>query len=168
MITQFTQRAIKRVVLLFAVLLIAGCSTSREIVDTGREILDFDTSAKLTFKADSNVNLDYDGRPSPLVIRVFKLADNRQFEREDFLSLYEQADKRLGDDLQGTIKLKEIAPGEQRNESIELLPETRFLGVLAEYSDFEDAKTMLVLPIRAHNKNDFTVLVNQSGLNQAE
>ncbi|WP_281647717.1 type VI secretion system lipoprotein TssJ [Parendozoicomonas sp. Alg238-R29] len=145
---------------IFLVVFITGCST-------GREVLNFDTLAELQISATNDINLDDDGRPSPLVIRVFKLADARQFEREDFLALYEQAEDRLGRDLLGTVKLKEIAPGENRLEEIELTPEVRYLGVMAEYSRYGDTKTMLVLPVRAHYGNDFSVIADERGLAQS-
>ncbi|CAM3827545.1 type VI secretion system lipoprotein TssJ [Parendozoicomonas haliclonae] len=143
------------------VLLVAGCSTSREV-------LDFDTLAELQINATTDVNKDDDGRPSPLVIRVFKLADARQFEREDFLALYEQAEDRLGRDLLGTIQLKEIAPGENRLEEIELTPEVKFLGIMAEYSRYGESRTTLVLPVRAHYGNDFVVVADDRGLAQGK
>ncbi|MCL6269347.1 type VI secretion system lipoprotein TssJ [Sansalvadorimonas sp. 2012CJ34-2] len=143
------------------VVVIWGCSTTREY-------LDFDTLAELEFQAARNVNLDDDGRPSPLVIRVFKLADSRQFEREDFLALYENAEERLGNDLLGAIQLKEIAPGENRLEAIELTPEVHYLGIIAEYARYGEAKTMLLVPIDAHYSNDFTVVANDKGLALAD
>ncbi len=141
------------------VLLVTGCSTSREV-------LNFDTSAELNLQAASDVNLDADGRPSPLVIRIFKLTDARQFEREDFLTLYEQAEDRLGKDLLGTVQLKELAPGENRLETFELTPDIRYLGILAEYSRYDETRTMLVLPVSAHYSNDFSLVASEKGLSQ--
>ncbi|WP_161787497.1 type VI secretion system lipoprotein TssJ [Endozoicomonas numazuensis] len=154
-------KPIKLLTSLVFIALITGCSTSREV-------LNFDTSAELSLQAASDVNLDSDGRPSPLVIRIFKLSDARQFEREDFLTLYEQAEDRLGKDLIGTVQLKELAPGENRLETFELTPDIRYLGILAEYSRYDETTTMLVLPVSAHYSNDFSLIASEKGLSEQQ
>ncbi|BFM16827.1 hypothetical protein R50073_30100 [Maricurvus nonylphenolicus] len=130
--------------------LVVGCQATRRT-------LNFDTTAQLKLTAFEDVNPDRDNRSSPIVIRVFKLADARQFKREDFLNLYENADERLGNDLLDTVILKELAPGEERIELLELTPEVRYLGLMAEYVRYQDANAILVLPIEDHNKNKFEV-----------
>ena len=159
---------IQRMFAVFMVVLLAGCSSTKGVVDSGREFLDFDTVVELQLQADESVNLDDDGRPSPLVVRVFKLADDRQFQREDFLSLYESAGERLGRDLIGEVQLKEIAPGELRLEKLELTSDVRYIGVMAEYSRYTETTNLLVLPVRAHNDSEYKVLASQYGLKQAQ
>ena len=156
----------RRSLLLAIILVLTGCSTGRNIADGGRKFLDFDTLVELQISADESLNLDHDGRPSPLVIRVFKLADARQFQREDFLSLYQQAESRLGNDYMGSVRLKELAPGEARLESIPLSEDVNFLGIMAEYSRYDQTRNMLVLPIRAHSRNSFEILASSDGLLQ--
>lgn len=134
--------------------LVIGCQATRRT-------LNFDTTAQLKLTAFEDVNPDRDNRSSPIVIRVFKLADARQFKREDFLNLYENADERLGNDLLDTVILKELAPGEERIELLELTPEVRYLGLMAEYVRYQDANAILVLPIEDHNRNRFEVNVHR-------
>jgi len=136
---------------------IAGCSTTRKT-------LNFDTSAKLYFSVAEDVNPDLDDRPSPVVVRLFKLVDERQFKRESFLTLYEDAPARLGKDLLGSVRLKEFTPGEERVEKIELTPETQYLGLMAEFSRYEDAESLLVVPIKDHKTNRIRILVNRQSL----
>jgi len=118
-----------------------------------RELLDIDTTIKMTIAASEDVNPDIEGRPSPIVISVFALADDRQFKREDFLSLYENPADRLGSDLLNSYQLKEFSPGETREELITLKPETRYIGIMAAYAQYDQAKALLVLPITAHKTN---------------
>ncbi|MET4696844.1 type VI secretion system lipoprotein TssJ [Endozoicomonas lisbonensis] len=151
--------------MLMAVLL-AGCGTTEKVVDSGRELLNLDTRVALALEADESLNLDADERPSPLVIRIFKLADDRQFQREDFLTLYEDAGERLGRDLLGEVKLREIAPGEKRLETLELSAEVRFLGVMAEYSRYTETNNLLVLPVKAHSGSEYKISASQYGLKQ--
>lgn len=133
-----------------------------------RKGLNFDTSAVITLSADQNVNPDMDGRSSPVVIRVFKLTDARQFEREDFLNLYENADLRLGNDLVDTIILKELVPGETREEIIPLTEDIMYLGFLAEYMQYQKASSIVVIPIREHNKNTIEIIAHHLALVDAK
>jgi type VI secretion system protein VasD len=136
---------------------ITGCTKA---IHSTREVLNFDTSVELEFIASEELNPDADDRPSPLVITVFKLGDDHQFEREDFLNLYEQPRESLGPDLLGMLRLKEIAPGEKRTELLELSPEVHYLGLIAEYTQYERAKATLVLPITSHSSNEYELLLN--------
>jgi type VI secretion system protein VasD len=141
---------------LCAALLIAvsGCQTARRALDT-------ETAGAINFTIAKDVNPDSDNRPSPIVLTVYVLKDSRQFEREDFLSLYESATKRLGDDLVRTVRLREFVPGEKRTEKIPLDPSVKYLGVVAEYVQYDKAKTTLVLPIVEHKVNEFELHVDR-------
>ncbi|AMX03986.1 hypothetical protein A3224_01225 [Microbulbifer thermotolerans] len=132
------------------VLTVAACQATRRT-------LNFDTSLELTVRADRDVNPDNDGRASPVVVRVFMLADDRQFAREDFLNLYENAESRLGRDLIGTVVLKEFAPGEERVEKLELTPDVRYIGLLAEFVQYQRADALMLLPITDHSNNEYQV-----------
>lgn len=146
------------VALLVSVL--SGCQSARKA-------LDFDTSAEINFTALNNINPDSDGRASPVVIHVFKLADDRQFGREDFLSLYEGAEARLGKDLIGTVVLKELTPGETRAEIIGLAPEVKFIGLMAEFIQYRDAEALMVMPVLEHNQNVFNIAIDSNKLSVA-
>lgn len=136
----------KLFILAVIVISLAGCQATRRG-------LNLDTTAAVNVRVDSHVNPDLDDRSSPIVIRVFKLADARQFEREDFLNIYENPVDRLGKDLLGMLVLKELVPGEQRTENLSLTPDVRYLGFLAEYMQHDRANAMVVVPIEEHRKN---------------
>ncbi len=136
------------------IITISGCQATRRG-------LNFDTSAAVNLSAASDVNPDMDGRASPIVIRVFKLTDARQFQREDFLNLYENAEQRLGNDLIDIVVLKELVPGEARQELIPLDPEVRYLGFMAEYMQYQKSSPIIVVPIKDHNKNKIQVIADQ-------
>lgn len=138
-------------------LALAGC-------ETNRHRLDFDTSAAVNIRVDNHINPDLDDRSSPIVLRVFKLADARQFEREDFLNLYENPAERLGKDLLGLLVLKELVPGEHRTEHLELTPDVHYLGFLAEYMQHDRATAMLVIPMQTHRKNTVNLEVSYLSL----
>ena len=134
---------------LFALLLV-GCSSTREF-------LDIDTAATLNISTSKDLNPDSDGRASPIVLKVFALSDDRQFKREDFLSLYEDPAERLGSDLIDTFELKEFSPEETREEVLKLTPETRFIGIMAAYIQYDKAKALMILPITANKNNKYEI-----------
>ncbi|WKD50016.1 type VI secretion system lipoprotein TssJ [Microbulbifer spongiae] len=134
----------------FLVVTLAACQTTRRT-------LNLDTSVELSMDIREDVNPDDDGRASPVVVRIFMLADDRQFAREEFLNLYENAQSRLGKDLLDTVILKEFAPGEQRVEALALTPEVKYIGLLAEFVQYQRADALMVLPIVDHRKNAYQI-----------
>ena len=147
------QSLLKLLLVSVLVLLVSSCQTTRRT-------LNFETSVALAVDIKNDVNPDSDGRASPVVVRVFMLADDRQFAREDFLNLYENAQSRLGKDLINTVVLKEFAPGEQRVETLELAPEVKYIGLLAEFVRYQDADALMVLPITDHKENEYQVALS--------
>jgi len=129
-----------------------------------REKLDLTTSVELELKVSSTVNPDSDGRTSPVVLNLLYLKDNRQFEQEDFIALLESPEDRLGKDLIEKIRLKEFIPSEVR-EITYVLPEgVNYVGVIAEFIQYQDAQGKLILPIEGHSSNEFRVSVDKDSI----
>jgi type VI secretion system protein VasD len=134
--------------------LTAGCAWTRAK-------LDLDTSAFLSFKISPAVNPDSSDRASPIVLNLFYLTDNRQFEQEEFISLLQNPRDRLGKDLLDQVRLKEFIPGENRDEKFPLPHEVKYIGVVAEYVQYEQAQTKLLIPIEPHTENSHFVRVDK-------
>ena len=149
---------------LAGVALVALLLVSLTACQKTRQVLKVETSAVIDFVVSTDVNPDDDNRPSPLVIRVVELADARQFEREDLISLYENPAERLGTDYIDSIRLREFTPGETRSEVIELDDSVQYLGLIAEFSQYQDANATLSLPIVANKANRFTVNIQGTSL----
>ncbi|MCA0894679.1 type VI secretion system lipoprotein TssJ [Microbulbifer agarilyticus] len=156
-----TEQILKLVLVLLLAITLAACQTTRRT-------LNFDTSVALNLEIEQDVNPDNDGRASPVVVRVFMLADDRQFSREEFLNLYENAESRLGKDLIDTVILKEFAPGEQRLEELVLSPEVKYIGLLAEFVQYQRAEALMLLPITDHRKNDYAITLEGTRMLSAE
>ncbi len=89
--------------------------------------------------ASSDLNPDLQGRPSPLVVRIYALKSNDVFMNADFFSLYEQDESILGDTVIERKEL-EILPGQQITiEKREYSLDTRYIGVIAAYRDLDNA-----------------------------
>ncbi len=146
-------RLIPILLVLFAILA-TGCSTVGEIVDR-------DTTVTLNIIAATDVNPNEDGRASPVILNFYALENERQFEQEDFITLYQDPDSVLGRDLIFTTKFKEFTPGEDRVETLTLDNRTRYIGIMAEFIRYEDAATKIVMPIDAHTGNKLRVFIDR-------
>jgi len=94
-----------------------------------------------------DINPDEDQRSSPLVINVLLLADSRQFERENFINLFENTESRLGSDLIRKVRIKELIPGETRIEAFDISEQVKYIALVAEFSQYQRAKALLLIPM---------------------
>lgn len=142
---------------LLALALVGGCSSVRSTLRIA-------TKAELQIQVSDKVNPDDQGHASPIVLDVLELKSRRQFEQEDFLSLYRDAKGQLGKDLIRKVQLREFIPGEHRTETLKLNDDTRYLGIMAEYSRYDQATTKLILPIEPHATSNYQIEVQRLGL----
>ncbi len=134
--------------------LVSSCSTVGGVV--GR-----DTTVTLDIRTAIDINPNEDGRASPVILNFYALENERQFEQEDFIALYQDPDSVLGRDLIFTTKFKEFTPGEERTESLVVDDRTRYIGIMAEYIRYEDAATKIVMPVDANTGNKFRVFIDR-------
>jgi type VI secretion system protein VasD len=145
-------KSFKFILISLLVLLMTACAFTREV-------LDLDTELNIEFSVSSKINPDSDGRSSPIVLNLLYLRDNRQFELEELISLLEAPEDRLGKDLIEMIRLKEFIPSETR-EFTAVLPEgVNYVGIVAEFIQYQDAQGTLILPIEQHASNDFMIVL---------
>jgi type VI secretion system protein VasD len=102
------------------------------------------THAVLTASAD--VNPDSTGRPSPVVVRIYQLSGDAQFNDAGFFALYENEQATLGSSLIMRDE-RTLFPGQQVSLDLALSPETRFLGVAAAYRDVRSARWRAVVGV---------------------
>ena len=152
---------VKSIILLLVTTILLGCQSARKT-------LDLKTTVELQIKALNNINPNEQKRPSPLIIQLHYLADNVQFEREDFLSLYEKASERLGKDLIDKQSLKEFSPGESRIEKMVINNNAKYIGILAEFFDYDVANPLLILPITEHRKNSYRIVIDRTDIKVIE
>jgi type VI secretion system protein VasD len=139
------------------VLLVSGCGTTARV-------LNLETEVELNFQVWPNVNPDESGRSSPLVVRVFELKEARQFQTEDFIGLFQESKERLGGDLVAEYRLRELAPGLDRTEVLKVDPAVRYIGLLAEFVQYENAEARLVFPIEPHRTTEKIIWVNKTSI----
>jgi type VI secretion system protein VasD len=86
-----------------------------------------------------DVNPDASGRASPVVVRVYQLRNDGEFNGADFFGVYEKEKETLGASLVSREEYV-LAPGENRKLELPLNAETRFIGVLAAFRDIRTAR----------------------------
>ena len=148
--------------IVLAVAAIAGCTSLNSRVGG---VFNMDTDLVLRFKTDADVNPDDKKRPSPVFIRLYELKSTKQFARANFIDLYERDGEVLGADMVAKQTLKRLKPGDERKDSLVLKPETRYVGLVAEFLQYRDAKFKIVIPVAHTNVFATSADVRLSGNN---
>lgn len=144
----------KRIVWLKPITLVVGIAAMTACSSLNTKVggvFKLDTDLHLTFKADADINPDDKKRPSPLFLRMYELKSTKQFDKANFIDLFERDSEILGADLLAKQTLKRLKPGDERTDKFVLKPETRFVALFAEYLQYKDAKFKVVIPIAPTN-----------------
>lgn len=121
------------------------------------------TRVELDISADLKLNPDAHGRQSPVVFRIYQLKTPLRFTTSDFFALY-QKDQQV---LEGDLLQKDeflLRPGENRRFSFEVKPEAQSIGALAAFHNLETARWRLVMPLLAHQHNQFSIGLSNNQL----
>lgn len=146
--------------LLVATVLFVGCSSQESKVGG---MFKLQTDLTVTVDAANNINPDVRDDPSPVFLRVYELSDRDAFAQADFIELYERDQSALGDALVQRRQLPRIAPGDLQRHKLVLDSSTRYVGVLAEFFQYEDAVYKVVVPVTARNVFRDTLELRISG-----
>ena len=142
---------IKLSLTILVVLSVAACeSTFKEyVVHPVGKLFDWDTEVVLNFIVEPDINPDDSNgnQPSPLVIRIYELADKEKFEHSQFRDIFFNDKKTLGDDFIKVHTLKAFLPGKSREDGFILKKGTAYVGLFAEFVQYKDAKFSLVIPV---------------------
>ena len=147
------------------------------------------TFLDLALTEPADLNPDLTNRPSPRVIKLVELKSHTAFENADYIALSANTKSALGPDYVAE-EVMPVRPGEIKKFKLHLHPESRFIGVLAEYraldkavwryviqpqkEDFSDIRLALtkdaIRPLNAtkyNDKNDGDVTINANQAQQA-
>ncbi len=114
------------------------------------------TQVSALLSAAVNINPDRNGRPSPIVVRVYELKSENVFKGADFFSLFEQDSAILGADLVNRVEYQ-MDPGEVIQYDREFANDSSYLGVIAAYRNLENARWRASMVILPKQKNKFSV-----------
>jgi len=124
------------------------------------------TKLDLQLTASEQLNHDLNGRPSPIVLRLFELRHPVAFENADFFSLYDRARESLPQDLIATQEL-ELRPGEDLALKLRVAPGSRYVGLLAAYRDLPHTRWRHVLSLPAAQRSEGRLVLDHTGIHQA-
>lgn len=136
------------IALLLVGVLLSACASQESTV--GR-MFNLSTDFTLTVEADDTLNPSNRHDSAPVFLRLYELTAPDAFERAEFIDLYEREESVLGDSLVRRQQLPRIAPGEVREYELVLHGDTRYVGLLAEFHDYDNAEYQVVVPVTAKN-----------------
>ncbi|MCV4265987.1 type VI secretion system lipoprotein TssJ [Pseudomonas capsici] len=145
----------KTLAALTALVLLAGCSTLSPYSHL--------TKLNLKLTASDRLNPDLNGRPSPIVVRLFELKHPVAFENADFFSLYERAKESLAPDMVTSEEL-ELRPGETVDLKLTVGEGSRYVGILAAYRDLPETRWRYTLQVTPLALTDAELILDQNGI----
>lgn len=99
-----------------------------------------------TLIASTDVNPDSEGRPSPVVVRIYQLRGDAEFNDAGFFALFDNEQAALGSSLIMRDE-RTLFPGQRAPLSVALAPDARFLGVVAAYRDIRSSRWRAVVGV---------------------
>ncbi|KQZ86730.1 MULTISPECIES: type VI secretion system lipoprotein TssJ [unclassified Pseudomonas] len=146
---------IKALTALTALMLLTACAS----------LSPYSSLSKINLKlsASDQLNPDINGRPSPIVVRLFELKHPVAFESADFFSLYERAAKSLAPDLVASEELQ-LRPGEHHELKLSVQSQSRYVGILAAYRDLSETRWRYTVPITTGGVTHIDLTLDQAGI----
>jgi type VI secretion system protein VasD len=110
-----------------------GCGKPAVVVEPPRPV-----TVAIDVKASPSVNPDAEGRPSPIMVRVYQLADGAPLAKANLSELWADDAKVLAASLVSRQEFV-LAPGGSAQGSMTLEAATRQVAVAAAFRDFRGA-----------------------------
>ena len=147
----------------FCALLLVGCGATTDAV---KDVFTVMTNANISVVSSDNVNPDLNGRPSPILFRLYELKSNSAFVNADFFALYDAGTGELATDY---VSHKDwlLQPGESIEISNKLSDQTRYLGVMAAYRDINNAVWRHVIEVTPDVDLNLQILLTNNQLKLA-
>jgi type VI secretion system protein VasD len=115
----------------------------------------------IELQAAPNLNPNVNGRPSPVVVRLYELKSAAQFQNADFVSLFEKDQALLAADVVVREEFV-LSPGESKSVRREFGADSKFIAVMAAFRDLERAKWRASLPLDLTRDNALAVRLEAS------
>ena len=110
------------------------------------------TPVELTVVGGPTLNLNAQGRASPVVVRIFDLGAVAAFEAADYAALFEHPGDALKTDLLAQEEFV-LRPGDIQQHNRDPQPGVQALGVAAAFRDTQQAVWHLTVPLRPGRRN---------------
>jgi type VI secretion system protein VasD len=96
--------------------------------------------------ASDVINPDGEGRPSPIVVRIYELKNLGTFNTVEFFPLYNEEAATFGDDLVYREEFS-LIPGSKKLYTRTPTADTQYLAVIAAFRNIDQATWKAVVPI---------------------
>ncbi len=120
----------------FIVLGLTSCASKTE----------YNVDFKYNIRASDDVNPDFKGEPSPIVVRVYQLADKVNFDNAEYQALFDNDHSQLANEYISSDQ-QLIEPGSDNLLELKISENTRFIGVIAGYRNLDDAQWRDILAV---------------------
>lgn len=100
----------------------------------------------VSITADTHINPDMEGRPTPVQVRLLELKRSHKFESLDFYTLYDKDEATLGADLLAKDQLT-LQPGQKIKIIRKANVEARMLAVFVAFKDVTKGTWRAVTPL---------------------
>ncbi|WP_133405421.1 type VI secretion system lipoprotein TssJ [Parashewanella tropica] len=113
--------------------------------------------------ASYNINPNLKNNATPIKLRVYQLSDSEVFNQASFLNIFNDEQGVLKASLLSVRHLKSIIPGEKYQQVYPLLDGTKYIAILAGFSDYQEANDKAIFPISSDSSQ--TVNIDIDGIN---
>jgi type VI secretion system protein VasD len=110
----------------------------------------------LNLSASNKLNLDLEGRASPVVTRIYQLKNDETFKSSDFFAIYNNDEVLLGKDITYRKEI-ELKPNDEVTTSTKLKQETQYLGIFAAFRDLDKAVWQLVVELKPEQTTSLNI-----------
>jgi type VI secretion system protein VasD len=122
---------------------------------------DGSTPVEVTIVGGPELNPNAQDRPSPVVVRIFDLAETKTFEAADYDALFEHPNDALKHDVLAKEEFM-LRPGDIQQRNRSLPPAVRALGVAAAFRDLEHATWRLTIAVKRGQRNFLLIDLQQN------
>jgi len=148
---------LRKLILIAIVVILSGCS----LIGLGG---DDTTELNLIITSSKDINPNFLGEASPVVVRLYELSSDTEFNSASFMSLLSN-DKSA---LANTMLTKKILPSLIPDKVIKYYEvmnnKTVYLGVFIEYADFSNSIPKGIISIEPFEENNITLNVNRMSM----
>jgi type VI secretion system protein VasD len=111
--------------------------------------------------AAPDTNPDPNGRPSPVVVRLYQLKGDAAFAGAEFFGLFDDEEQALGAELISRVEFV-LAPAEERTVDVPVAAGARFVGALAAFRDIRNAQWRALVPTWSEGARQMTLAIERA------
>lgn len=122
----------------------------------------------ININAAWNINSNIEGIPSPVELKIYQLSDSSAFTASDFLQIFSDDQGTLKAELLLVRQLPSIFPGESRQTIIPLAVNAKYIGIIAGFANYEEAKNKIIFQPVIENKTLVNIEIDGINLSVSE